>query len=188
LRATLRHTRTTIATRPDGALRLVVVADSHAAPHPNACACVAAQRPDHILHAGDIGDLELLAALGRLAPVTWVRGNIDRRGPDLPDAVTVAILDGAPRLTLLLLHAALHGTRLAPAAVRLARAEGAALVVCGHSHLPFLGSDQGLAILNPGSIGPRRHPLPIVFAVIELRRGGASFHHVSCETGARWEP
>jgi predicted phosphodiesterase len=39
--------------------------------------------PGHILHAGDIGDLSVLANLRKHAPVTAVRGNIDARTPDL---------------------------------------------------------------------------------------------------------
>jgi uncharacterized protein len=63
------------------------------------------------------------------------------------------------------------------------------VLVCGHSHLPFIGIDRGIAVFNPGSIGPRRYPLPIVFGVIEVPPiGTVRMHHVSCESGARWMP
>jgi len=42
---------------------------------------------------------------------------------------------------------------------KLARAEHASLVVCGHSHVPFIGQDKGITVFNPGSIGPRRFSL-----------------------------
>ena len=70
----------------------------------------------------------------------------------------------------------------------MARARGASLVVCGHSHVPFIGRDQGLVVFNPGSIGPRRFHLPIVFGVIDLGPGGVKLRHVDCETGRTWEP
>jgi predicted phosphodiesterase len=44
----------------------------------------------------------------------------------------------------------------------MAKPEGATRVVCGHSHVPFIGADRGITMLNPGSVGPRRFMLPIV--------------------------
>jgi uncharacterized protein len=54
--------------------------------------------------------------------------------------------------------------------------------------VPFMGRDKGLVIINPGSIGPRRFQLPILFATMDISRKGISMQHVSCETGLRWEP
>jgi putative phosphoesterase len=174
---------------PDGSLRIAVVADTHSEPHPRATELVAAERPACILHAGDIGDLAVLTALERVAPVHAVRGNIDVRASDLPDVLTLDVRDGdATVLRLLLFHIAVYGPKLRADAARLAREEGASLVVCGHSHVPFLGRDRDLAIFNPGSIGPRRFHLPIVYGVIELRPERVAMHHVDCETGQRWAP
>ena len=185
----LTHVHETLELRPEGALRLVVVADTHSQPHPRAAELIAAQRPDHILHAGDIGSREVLEALAALAPVTAVRGNIDAQMPGIPDVVTLEVRDGDRTLvTILLLHVAAYGPKLRADAARLARAEDASVVVCGHSHVPFLGRDQGMAVVNAGSIGPRRFRLPIVFAVVDVRRDGVAIHHVSCETGERWTP
>jgi uncharacterized protein len=185
----LIHSHQTLGLRTDGALRIVVVADTHSAPHPQAAVHIAAQRPDHILHAGDIGDLVVLDRLARLAPLTAIRGNIDTRAAGLPDAITIDVRDGDETiLTLLLLHIAVYGPKLRADAARLARSERASVVVCGHSHVPFLGRDKGLLIVNPGSIGPRRFDLPIVFAVVDISRARLSMHHVNCETGERWEP
>lgn len=185
----LTHVRKALALPPDGALRLVVVADTHSQPDPRSATIIAAQRPDHILHAGDIGALAVLDTLAALAPVIAVRGNIDAQVPGIPDVVTLDVRDGDRTLiTLLLLHIAVQGPRLRADAVRLARAEDAGIVVCGHSHVPFLGRDQGIAVVNAGSIGPRRFQLPIVFAVVDVRRDGVDMHHVSCETGQRWQP
>lgn len=188
-RRKLTHTRAALELRPDGALRIVVVADTHSQPHPRSAELIAAQRPDHILHAGDIGAREVLDALAVHAPVTAVRGNIDGQMPGVPDVVTLDVRDGDRTLvTMLLLHIAVYGPKLRADAARLARAEDASVVVCGHSHVPFLGRDQGIAVVNAGSIGPRRFQLPIVFAVVDVRSGGVAIHHVSCETGERWQP
>lgn len=183
------HARETLALRPDGKLRIVVVADTHSRPDPRSPALITALHPDHILHAGDIGSRAVLDALSEIAPVTAVRGNIDAQMPGVPDVVTLDVRDGgATLLTMLLLHVAVYGPKLRADAARLARAAGAQLVVCGHSHVPFMGRDQGIAVINAGSVGPRRFKLPIVFAVVDIARDGVQMRHVSCETGEVWRP
>lgn len=185
----LDHVREWLALRPDGGLTLVVVADTHSRPDPRSADVIARQAPDHILHAGDIGALSVLDELRAIAPVTAVRGNIDAQVPGVPDLATIDVTDGAHCvLRLVMLHVAVYGPKLRADAARLARAEKAQLVVCGHSHVPFLGRDQGFTVVNAGSIGPRRFRLPIVFAVVTIAREGASVRHVSCETGDTWRP
>lgn len=183
------HAREALALRREGKLRLVVVADTHARPDARSLPLIAAQRPDHILHGGDIGSPAVLDALAAIAPVTAVRGNIDGQMAGVPDVVTIDVRDAdTTLLTMLLLHVALYGPKLRADAARIARAAGASLVVCGHSHVPFMGRDKGIAVLNAGSIGPRRFRLPIVFAVVEIAGDGVKLRHVSCETGETWLP
>ena len=174
-----------IALRDDGTLRLVAVADTHSQPHAQAEERLAALAPDAILHGGDIGDLAVLDRLAAIAPVYAVRGNIDTRAPGLPDVLTLEL---GSALRILLTHIAVAGPRLRGEVARRARAGGATLVVCGHSHVPFIGGERGLTVFNPGSIGPRRFHLPIVFGTIDLGPGGVRLAHIDCETGARWMP
>ncbi len=175
--------------REGRSLRLAVVADTHGRPHPAAMDLIAAQRPEAILHAGDIGDLAVLDALAAVAPVHAVRGNIDTRAEGLPDALTLDLVEGERLwMRMLVVHIAVNGPRLRADVARVARAERATLVVCGHSHVPFVGRDGGLAVFNPGSVGPRRFGLPIVFGVIEVAPSGARFAHIDCETGRAWRP
>lgn len=141
-------------------------------------------KPDAILHAGDIGDLVVLADLAKLAPVHAVRGNIDTKARDLPDVMTLEL--GA--LRMLLVHIAVYGPKLRAEIAKLARAQKASLVVCGHSHVPFIGVDKGITMFNPGSIGPRRFQLPIVFGTIDVTPSGVKLAHWSCETGEKWLP
>lgn len=175
-----------------GVGKIVVVADTHGAPHARCHELVAREAPTHILHAGDVGDLAVVDGLARLAETTAVRGNIDARGSatSLPDVVHVR-LESAPArpiLDLILLHIAVAGPRLRSDAAALAREVGARMVVCGHSHVPFVGVDRGLTLFNPGSVGPRRFHLPILFGVIDVRADGIRLEHVDCETGERWLP
>lgn len=185
----LRTSTATIALPADGTGRIVVVADTHSRPHPAIGARLAELRPTAILHAGDVGDLAVLDALATYAPVFAVRGNIDVHAPGLPDQLVIEI-EGHPAGTLriLLVHIAVYGPRLRAEIGRAARAAGANLVVCGHSHVPFIGADRGLTMFNPGSIGPRRFNLPIVLGTIEFGRTGVRLTHIDCETGEVWSP
>jgi uncharacterized protein len=177
----------TVPVAADGSLRLAVVSDTHSQPHPAMGVRIAELAPHAILHAGDIGDLEVLDALARFAPVHAVRGNIDVLAPDLPDVLVLTIEAPAP-LRILMTHIALYGPKLRASVARMAQDEGAQLVVCGHSHVPFIGSDQGIAVFNPGSIGPPRFTLPIVLGTIDLGPGGLRLAHVDAATGERWLP
>jgi predicted phosphodiesterase len=91
-------------------------------------------------------------------------------------------------MKLLLMHIVVNGPKIRADAARRAVRMGARLIVCGHSHVPFIGRDRGITVFNPGSIGPRRFQLPIVFGVIEIAGGKLSMRHVDCETGKTWLP
>ena len=178
-----------IPVRDGGSLRLAVVADTHSAPHPSTAGHLRSQAPDAILHAGDIGDLAVLGALEEIAPVFAVRGNIDVRAPGLPDLLTLDVVAGeASLLRILLIHIAVDGPRLRADAARLARSRDASLIVCGHSHVPLVARDGEVAVFNPGSAGPRRFRLPIVFGAIDVTPDAVRLAHFDCETGARWAP
>ncbi len=193
------HTRTvprkpvsskaTVQARPDGKFRFAVVADTHSKPHPATEQRIRELAPDVILHAGDIGELAVLDRLAELAPVFAVRGNIDVQTSQVPDVVTLELMDGERmKLRLLLLHIAVYGPKLRADVARLASRERASLVVCGHSHVPFIGRDRGLTLFNPGSIGPRRFQLPIMLGTIDISRESARLTHIDCETGKTWLP
>jgi uncharacterized protein len=172
-----------------GRLRLVVVADTHGHPHADSAALITAQQPDAIVHAGDIGDLSVLTELEKIAPVYAVRGNIDVRVERVPEALTLSVdVPGRAPLRVLVVHIAVNGPKLRSDVAALAKKERAALVVCGHSHVPFIGTDKGLAVFNPGSVGPRRFALPIVFGVMDVDASGVRMRHVDCETGKTWAP
>lgn len=185
----LVQSEATLSLDAQGALRVAIVADTHSRPHPKTAGLIEQLSPHAILHAGDIGDLGVLTALEKLAPVIAVRGNIDERTPGLPDVVAIDIRAGQDSaLKLLLMHIAVYGPKLRADAARLAVAHAAKLVVCGHSHVPFIGRDRGFTLFNPGSVGPRRMHLPILFGLLEIAAGKLTLRHIDCETGQAWSP
>jgi putative phosphoesterase len=164
-------------------VRLAAVSDTHSLPHAATLERLRELAPAAILHGGDIGDLGVLEELGKVAPVYAVRGNIDTRA-NLPDVLTIDI--GA--LRILLTHIAVYGPKLRGEVAKLARDAKARLVVCGHSHVPFIGVDKGITVFNPGSVGPRRFSLPICLGAIDITPQGVKLRHVNCETGQTWLP
>jgi len=135
-----------------------VISDTHGLLRPEALAALAGV--ERIVHAGDIGAPEVLTALGRIAPVTAVRGNNDRDrwAADIPETDVLEIGD----VSLYVLHD-LHELDLDP------RAAGFAAVIAGHSHQPRMEERGGVLYLNPGSAGPRRFKLPISLARLMVR-------------------
>ena len=138
---------------------LGVVSDTHGLLRPEALEQL--RGCDGILHAGDIGKPEVLDALRDIAPLTVVRGNVDRWADALPDT---EVLECEGR-HIYMLHN-LQELDIDP------RAAGFAVVVCGHSHMPKVQWRDGVLYLNPGSIGPRRFSLPISMARLRIDRQG----------------
>jgi putative phosphoesterase len=130
-----------------------VISDTHGLVRPEAVAALAGV--ERIVHAGDIGSRDVLAALERIAPVSAVRGNNDRDAWAAAIPQTEVIEIGG--VSLYVLHD-LHELDLDP------RAAGFAAVIAGHSHQPRLDERDGVLYLNPGSAGPRRFKLPISLA------------------------
>lgn len=138
-------------------MRLGVLSDTHGLLRPEVL--TALNGVDGILHAGDVGDPGILDILGRIAPVTAIRGNIDRSGPCAALPATEAVELG-DRL-FYLVHA-LPDLDLNP------EAAGIAAVIYGHSHKPSITWKHGVLYLNPGSAGPRRFSLPVTVAILHL--------------------
>lgn len=187
--APLAQRTVTLALAEDGPTTLALVADTHSSPHPRVAEHLRALRPTAILHAGDIGDLTVLDQLAELAPTFAVRGNIDVHAPEVPDDLVLELHRGARlALRVFMTHIAVYGPKLRAEVRRRAQAAQADVVVCGHSHVPFIARDGKLTVFNPGSIGPRRFHLPIVFGVMTLADGKVRLAHVDCETGTQWAP
>jgi hypothetical protein len=147
-------------------MRLGVIADTHGLLRPEVLDVF--RDVDHILHAGDVGPLDLLAELEALAPVTAVYGNTD--GWDvrarLPPVARVE-LDGFRVVVT-------HGDQLGsptPEKVQAAFPD-AEILVFGHTHRPILTLvDVVVTVMNPGGAGPRRFDLPPSVGILELEPG-----------------
>jgi len=143
------------------AMRIGVISDTHGLLRPEALTALAGV--EHILHAGDIGDIAILDALRSIAPVTAIRGNIDTSGAcaELP-ATEMVELGGR---IFYLVHA-IQDLDISPSAA------GVDVVVYGHSHKPSVEQRSTVLYLNPGSAGPRRFQLPVTLALLTTSAAG----------------
>ena len=137
-----------------------VISDTHGLMRPEALAALTGV--EHILHAGDVGDVAILDALREIAPVTAIRGNVDSSGAcaELP-ATDVVELGGE----LFYLVHSVHDLDINP------RAAGVAMVVSGHSHKAKVEVKDGVVYFNPGSAGPRRFSLPVTVGFVTVEDG-----------------
>lgn len=126
-----------------------------------------AQDADAILHAGDVLDPAVLAALAERAPLHAVLGNNDRllRGR-LPEVLQVD-LDG---VAVAMIHDS--GARAGRGQRMARRFPDAAVVVFGHSHDPCIERvPDGPLLVNPGSPTQRRRQPVHTIAWLELVDG-----------------
>jgi len=141
-------------------MKIGVISDTHGLLRPEAVNALCGS--DRIIHAGDIGDPAILEDLSKLAPVTAIRGNVDREkwARRLPPT---NVLEAAG-VAIYVLHN-LEELDLKP------ESAGFAAVVCGHSHAPKQETENGVLYFNPGSAGPRRFRLPVSLGRLIVEAG-----------------
>ena len=147
-------------------MKLGVVSDTHGLLRPEVAPALAGV--ERILHLGDVGKPSVLKELAKIAPVTAVRGNVDREG----------LCGNLPETEVLLIEDSLHGGRyvymlhdlktlhLDPAAGKFAAG------LFGHTHVPNYYRRKGVRYFNPCSCGPRRFGLPVTVGLLTVGEDG----------------
>lgn len=140
-----------------------VISDTHGMLRPEAMAAL--RGSDYIIHAGDVGDPDILIQLAAIAPVTAVRGNVDREkwAGELPESNLLEVGSTA----IYVLHD-VGRLDLDPHAARLAA------VIFGHSHRPSQEMRSGVLFFNPGAAGPRRFTLPVTVGRLRIADSNVS--------------
>ena len=141
-------------------VRIGVISDTHGLLRVEALNALGGS--DYIIHAGDIGAPEILEELAAIAPVTAVRGNVDRAAWAQKLPVTELLEMGG--VSIYVLHN-LQELDLTPEAAEFR------VVVSGHSHIPMQNMQNGVLYFNPGSAGPRRFKLPVSVGRLLARDG-----------------
>jgi putative phosphoesterase len=137
-----------------------VISDTHGLLRSEAIAALRGSH--HIIHAGDVGDPKILKDLSGIAPMTAVRGNVDRELWARKLQQTEALEVGG--VSIYVLHS-LAELDLKP------QSAGFKAVVSGHSHIPIQEMRGGVLYFNPGSAGPRRFKLPVTVGRLIVQDG-----------------
>jgi hypothetical protein len=137
-----------------------VISDTHGLLRPEVLAALHGSQ--YIIHAGDVGDPQILDKLSAIAPVTAVRGNVDHGAWAQKIPVTNVLETG--EVSIYVLHS-LQELDLKPEAAKFAA------VVYGHSHVPKREVKNGVLYFNPGSAGPKRFKLPVSVGRLLLEDG-----------------
>jgi hypothetical protein len=142
-------------------MKIGVISDTHGLLRPEVAPALAGV--ERILHLGDVGKASILEQLSAIAPVTAIRGNVDREGlcGELPETDVVLIADRY----VYMLHN-LDTIHLDPAAGKFAA------VLFGHTHMPNFYLRKGVLYFNPGSCGPRRFRLPVTVGLLTANQDG----------------
>lgn len=137
-----------------------VISDTHGLLRPEALTALSGS--ERIIHAGDVGAPEILEALAAVAPVTAIRGNVDKaawaRALDETEVVEVG------GISIYVLHD-LGRLDLKPGPA------GFQVVISGHNHVPKQETRDGVLYFNPGSAGPRRFKLPVTVGRLTVEGG-----------------
>ena len=153
--------------------KILVVSDSHGN-NANLRKAIEAFGPrgeqlEMLVHLGDIqGSLESIKQLVD-CPVEAVRGNCDY-APELQGTKLIQI--GAEKV--LLTHGHRYGCKSSTEGMKeLARANGAGMVLFGHTHMPLLEQYSDIKVMNPGSISlPRQDGHRPTYLVITIEDDG----------------
>ena len=138
---------------------LGVISDTHGLLRPEAVEAL--RGAQQVIHAGDVGSPEILKKLATLAPVTAVRGNVDKDAWARQLPPTQVLETGG--ISIYVLHD-LTQLDVKP------EAAGFRVVISGHSHIPKREVRNGVLYFNPGSAGPRRFKSPVSVGRLSIDR------------------
>lgn len=150
-------------------LKIAIISDTHGLIRPNLRGLL--KGVDYIIHAGDLGGMQVFTELNKIAPVTAVCGNVDY---DLEDDFPQYELFELGGKTFFLLHN-LCQMDIDPVVSK------CDLVIHGHTHQPEIREKNNILYINPGSVGPRRALCPVSMVMLQIVKGEISAEIVLLE-------
>ena len=153
-------------------MKILILSDSHGDIR-NVRRAISQEAPiDILIHAGDVeGDLEKELGSGREYEIRPVAGNMDWYG-GMPDELVFPIGEGH---VVYLAHGHRLGVHSGTKRLReRAREAGADIAVYGHTHVPDYQVEDGITVINPGSVSrPRQRDRKKSYVVLTLHKGGS---------------
>lgn len=149
-------------------MKLGVISDTHGLLRENVIENL--QECDYIIHAGDIGSVEIIDKLNTIAKTFVVRGNNDKGefGDSLPPYREIEMDE--------VLIYLVHDKADIPRELR-----EVDLVIYGHSHKYSEEEMDGIIYLNPGACGRKRFSLPLTMAIVEINLDQIEINKIDLE-------
>jgi putative phosphoesterase len=145
-----------------------IISDTHG--HLSQSVQHAFENADLIIHAGDIGQQDVLNALEKIAPTIAVRGNMDN-GPWIDRLPQTKIIE-IGKILLYVLHD-VHRLDFEPNTV------GFKAVISGHTHQPGAHTKNGILFLNPGSASYPKFGYTASIALLNLKGNHLTTHFIN---------
>ncbi|MEG2983391.1 MAG: metallophosphoesterase family protein [Peptostreptococcaceae bacterium] len=114
---------------------------------------------DLIIHAGDIGKMEIIKDLNKIANCEYIKGNCDK-SIEFNDVSEFKIIE-INKIKIYIIHDIRNIDKDL-------KSIGINIVIYGHSHKKEFYKKDGILYINPGSVGPRRFKLPTTMNKIEI--------------------
>lgn len=150
-------------------MKILILSDSHGNVD-NMVQAVQQENPHMIIHLGDVmRDAQKLQTFFPNIPLEQVPGNCDYAAFDAPERI-LCIED--KRVMICHGHT-LHVKSGLLSAIYAALEENADVFLFGHTHKVFCETRNGVAMLNPGSIGDPRYP---TYGILEINNGTVSIN------------
>jgi hypothetical protein len=152
--------------------KIGVISDTHGHLHPHLATVFAGV--DLILHAGDVGGLEITARLEEIAPVQAVRGNVDHGLLKFP----LRRLVWVEQVAILVTHLGLWSAALSEWLQKEHDLERPDVFVYGHTHRAAHRREDGLLWFNPGTAGRSRAGMGTSVGLLEVQGKKVTGHIV----------
>ncbi|MEG1131583.1 MAG: metallophosphoesterase family protein [Romboutsia sp.] len=114
---------------------------------------------DLIIHAGDIGKMEIIEDLKKIADCEYIKGNCDKN-IEFENMNKFKMIEINKNKIYVVHDIANIDQDL--------KSLGVNIVIYGHSHKKESYEKDSILYINPGSVGPRRFKLPITMAKLEI--------------------
>jgi putative phosphoesterase len=129
---------------------------------------------DYILHAGDWVSPQIVAMVERIAPCDGIAGNND--GPEIVDHFGRQKLIELGGYRIGLVHGDGYRKTTEERARETFQADHPAVVIFGHSHIPYMHWIDGMLMFNPGSPTDKRRQPEFSFGIMELTHEIKAWH------------
>jgi uncharacterized protein len=114
---------------------------------------------DLIIHAGDVGKIEVLAELETISKVVAVKGNCDK--DESLECLPFSQIININNTNVYVIH------DIKTIDIDLKR-EDINIVICGHSHKYDEYEENDILYINPGGAGRKRFKLPTTMAILNI--------------------